>query len=32
MGECTREKIVSLLNALNRICFRQPQKLHAAAK
>lgn len=24
MGECTREKIVSLLNALKRICLRQP--------
>ncbi len=22
MGECTREKVVSLLNALNRVCFR----------
>ena len=21
MGECTREKVVSLLNALNRVCF-----------
>ena len=23
MGECTREKVVSLLNALNRVCFRR---------
>ena len=21
MGECTREKVVSLLNALHRVCF-----------
>ena len=25
MGECTREKVVSLLNALNRVCFRRQQ-------
>jgi aspartate aminotransferase-like enzyme len=25
MGECTREKVVSLLNALNRVCFRRKQ-------
>jgi len=24
MGECAKEKVVSLLNALNRVCFRQP--------
>jgi aspartate aminotransferase-like enzyme len=24
MGECTKEKVVSLLNALNRVCFRRP--------
>jgi aspartate aminotransferase-like enzyme len=29
MGECTREKVVSLLNALNRVCFRGPKKLQA---
>ncbi len=23
MGECAREKLVSLLNALNRVCFRR---------
>ena len=23
MGECTREKVVSLVNALNRVCFRR---------
>lgn len=23
MGECTREKVVSLLNAMNRVCFRR---------
>jgi len=23
MGECTREKVVSLLNALNRVCFKR---------
>jgi aspartate aminotransferase-like enzyme len=23
MGECTREKVVSLLNAINRVCFRR---------
>jgi aspartate aminotransferase-like enzyme len=32
MGECTREKVVSLLNALNRVCFRRPRKLETAAK
>jgi aspartate aminotransferase-like enzyme len=26
MGECTREKVVSLLNALNRICFKRGHK------
>lgn len=29
MGECTREKVVSLLNALERVCFRGPKKLQA---
>ncbi|MCX6923141.1 MAG: aminotransferase V, partial [Verrucomicrobia bacterium] len=24
MGECAKEKVVSLLNALNRVCFHQP--------
>ena len=24
MGECSKEKVVSLLNALNRVCFRRP--------
>ena len=23
MGECPREKVVSLVNALNRVCFRR---------
>jgi aspartate aminotransferase-like enzyme len=23
MGECSREKVVALLNALNRVCFRK---------
>jgi aspartate aminotransferase-like enzyme len=26
MGECTREKVVSLLNALNRVCFRRAKE------
>src|SRR5438477_436135 len=26
MGECTREKIVSLLNAISRVCFRRMVK------
>jgi len=32
MGECTREKVVSLLNALNRVCFKrtQPKEVPAA--
>jgi aspartate aminotransferase-like enzyme len=30
MGECTREKIVSLLNALHRVCFRRQQGRVAA--
>jgi len=29
MGECTQEKVVSLLNAINRVCFR---KKHVDAK
>jgi aspartate aminotransferase-like enzyme len=32
MGECTREKVVSLLNALNRVCFSHPHRLETAAK
>lgn len=30
MGECTREKLVSLLNAMNRVCFRSARKKEAA--
>jgi aspartate aminotransferase-like enzyme len=30
MGECTREKVVSLLNALNRVCFKRTRDLEAA--
>jgi aspartate aminotransferase-like enzyme len=29
MGECTKEKVISLLNALNRVCFHRP---HGRAK
>jgi aspartate aminotransferase-like enzyme len=29
MGECTREKIVSLLNAANRVCFRRTRTIEA---
>jgi aspartate aminotransferase-like enzyme len=29
MGECAPEKIVSLLNALNRVCFHRPQSVDA---
>jgi hypothetical protein len=29
MGECTREKAVSLLNALNRVCFRRNRSIEA---
>jgi aspartate aminotransferase-like enzyme len=29
MGECTREKVVSLLNGLNRVCFDSPKNLQA---
>jgi aspartate aminotransferase-like enzyme len=29
MGEHSREKLVSLLNHLNRICFRRPQTVSA---
>ena len=25
MGECTREKVVSVANALNRVCFHRRQ-------
>jgi aspartate aminotransferase-like enzyme len=31
MGECTREKIVSLLNAMNRVCFRRSRQQEAPA-
>jgi aspartate aminotransferase-like enzyme len=31
MGECTREKVVSLLNALNRVCFKRAQPAATAA-
>ena len=31
MGECTREKIVSLLNAMNRVCFRNNNSGRAEA-
>lgn len=30
MGECTREKVVSLLNAMKRICHRQPTDVKTA--
>lgn len=30
MGECTREKIVSLLNAMNRVCFRRTRLAQTA--
>jgi aspartate aminotransferase-like enzyme len=30
MGECTREKLVSLLNAMNRVCFRNVRREEAA--
>lgn len=30
MGECTREKLVSLLNAMNRVCFRNVRRAEAA--
>ena len=30
MGECTREKVVSLLNAMNRVCFRRARQVQAA--
>jgi aspartate aminotransferase-like enzyme len=29
MGECTREKVVSLLNAMNRVCFRRTRSIEA---
>jgi len=31
MGECAREKVVSLLNALNRVCFRKRAKVATEA-
>jgi len=30
MGECTREKVVSLLNAMNRVCFKRARKTETA--
>src|SRR5215469_7664735 len=30
MGECTREKLVSLLNAMNRVCFRNVRRAETA--
>ena len=30
MGECTQEKIVSLLNAMDRVCFKRTRDLEAA--
>ena len=30
MGECTREKVVSLLNAMNRVCFRRTRQAQPA--
>jgi aspartate aminotransferase-like enzyme len=32
MGECTREKAVSLLNALKRVCVQRPAKVKAAVE
>jgi aspartate aminotransferase-like enzyme len=32
MGECTREKVVSLLNALSRVCARHPRLAETRAK
>ena len=29
MGECTHEKVVSLLNAMNRVCFRRARTAEA---
>jgi hypothetical protein len=29
MGECTREKVVALANALNRVCFHHRSVLPA---
>jgi aspartate aminotransferase-like enzyme len=31
MGECTREKVISLLNAMNRVCFRRTRAAEAKA-
>lgn len=28
MGECARDKVVALVNALNRVCFRERQVVH----
>jgi aspartate aminotransferase-like enzyme len=30
MGECTREKVISLLNALNRVCFPRHRSVEAS--
>lgn len=30
MGECTKEKLVSLLNAMNRVCFRNVRRAETA--
>jgi predicted DNA-binding protein (MmcQ/YjbR family) len=32
MGECAKQKLVSLLNALNRACFSRQQIASAVAK
>jgi aspartate aminotransferase-like enzyme len=29
MGECTQEKVVSLLNAMNRVCFRRTREVES---
>jgi len=32
MGECAKEKLVSLLNAMNRVCFRRAHSVGAAVE
>jgi aspartate aminotransferase-like enzyme len=32
MGECTREKVISLLNAVKRVCFKRDQKVEKVAE
>jgi aspartate aminotransferase-like enzyme len=32
MGECTKEKVISLLNAMNRVCFKREAKLEDVVK